>query len=189
MNNNLNNEKVELLGAVGIDLTDASKQMLYNLISQLIPKKDYFQSFDPGYTYINGNVTKKGHITICFGVKNSNLKQQFDSSNLKINWQKSVVIKEIQINLGYQGLYYVIVAISQIDKAVYLFDKWVRSNNELMPDSPSLDPHIALCYIKNQGSYPTGLFKKLQEKLVGKTVEFDSVNFYSGDDKIGSISL
>lgn len=189
MDDNLDPNKVTPLGGIGIDLTEESKQMLFEVVSKLIPKKDYFQSFDPGYTYINGNVTKKGHITICYGVKNSNLKKQFDSSNLKIKWQKVSVIKEIQINLGYQGLYYVIVAIPEIDKDILLFYDWVRKNNELLPDSPSFDPHLALCYIKNQGNYPKELLKKLQQKLVGKTVKFDSVNFYYADEKIGSVSL
>ncbi len=189
MNNNLNDDKVELLGGIGIDLSDASKQMLFDLMSQLISEKDYFQSHDLGYTYINGNVTKKGHITICYGVKNPDLKKQFDNSKLKINWQHSALIKDIQINLGYQDLYYVVVAIPEISKDIYSLNDWVRANNDLIPDSPSFEPHIALCYIKNQRQLPSKIFKDLQEKLISKTIEFQSVNFYSGDNKIGSISL
>lgn len=40
MNNNL--------GYVAIDLSDVSRQMLFDIVSQKIPEKDYFKSSDPG---------------------------------------------------------------------------------------------------------------------------------------------
>ncbi len=186
-----NTDKVpdDHLGGLGIDLTEESRQMLFDLFAQLIPEKNYYQSFDPGYTYINGNVAKKGHVTICYGVKNSNLKKQLEDSDLKINWQKTALIKEIQVNIGYQGLYYVIVAIPEIDKNTYEYADWIRANNELMPVSPAFDPHIALGYVKNQGKFPTEIFEQLKEKLIGKSVEFDSVNFYYVNEKVGSIKI
>lgn len=186
-----NTDKVpaDHLGGIGIDLTQGSKQMLFDIFAQLVPEKDYYQSFDPGYTYINGNVAKKGHVTICYGVNNLNLKKQLEDSDLKINWQKKALIKEIQVNLGYQGLYYVIVAIPKIDEVIYKYSEWIRVNNELMPNSPIFDPHIALGYMKNPGHFPSEILEELKEKLIGKSVEFESVNFYYLDDKVGSISI
>ena len=177
------------LSYVAIDLADESKQMLFHLVSQIIPESDYFQSLDPGYAYINGNVAKKGHLTLCYGIKNLDFKKRFDAAKLKINWQHTAVIKNIQINLGYQGKYYVVVAIPEIDKDIFEFDIWIRSNSDIIPDSATFDPHLALCYIKNSGNYPTEIFKDLQEKLVGKTVNFGSVNLYpsKGQEKISLV--
>lgn len=174
------------LSYVAIDLTDESKQMLFNLISQTIQEKDYFQSLDPGYAYINGNVAKKGHLTLCYGIKNLDMKKKFEEAKLKLDWQHYAVIKDIQINLGYQGKYYVIVAIPEVDKNIFSLDTWIRNSNEIIADSSPFDPHLALCYIKNQGNYPSEIFKNIQEKLIGKTVEFDSLNFYlpNGQEKI-----
>jgi hypothetical protein len=188
---NSNSDKVpdDHLGGIGIDLTQESRQMLFDLFAQLVPEKDYYQSFDPGYTYINGNVAKKGHVTICYGVKNFNLKKHLEDSDLKINWQKTALIKEIQVNLGYQDLYYVIVAIPGIDKEIYAYSDWISANNELVPISPAFDPHIALGYIKNPGHFPSEILEELKEKLLGKSVEFESVNFNYVDDKVGSISI
>lgn len=179
-------------GYVAIDLTEESKQMLFDLINQKIPNKDYYQSQDPGYTYINGNVSKKGHLTICYGVKNTNLKEKFDVAKLKINWQKKSKIKNIQINPGYKGLYYIVVAIPEIDKDIYTFDQWIRENNDIVIESFAFDPHLALCYIKNQDNCDSSeILKYFQEKLIGKTVEFESVNFYPSQDqeKITLINL
>lgn len=174
------------LSYVAIDLTDESKQMLFDLVSQIIQKKDYFQSFDPGYTYINGNVAKIGHLTLCYGITNLDLKQRFEASELKLNWQNGAVIKDIQINLGYQGKYYAIVALPEISKDIFEFDEWIRSSNDIIPDSAPFDPHLALCYIKNPGNYPAEIFKEIRKKLVGKAVEFESINFYppKGQKKI-----
>src|SRR5437870_3173482 len=114
MSDTLDGLTVESLGGVGIKLTEESKQELFDLINQLISENQYFQSFDEGYTYINGNVTKKGHITVCTSIKNADLKERFEEANLDIK-QRSAKIKEIQINLGWEGLYYIIVAIPEIE--------------------------------------------------------------------------
>lgn len=182
-------DKAELLSGVGIDLTLESKQLLFKTIEEFIPQKDFYKSSDLGYSYINGNVTNNGHLTICFNVKNPNLYQQFISSGLNIKWPRNAVIKEIQVNLGWQNLYYVVVAIPQLDNEIYKFDNWIRSNNQLLPDSPIFDPHIALCYIKNTGVFLKELFEKLKKQLIGKTVNFESVNFYQADNKVGTIKL
>lgn len=171
-------------GYVAIDLSDKSKQMLFDVINQKISKNDYFQSFDPGYTYINGNVCKKGHLTICYGVKNSNLKNKFDDARLKLKWQNKSTIKNIQVNLGYKGLYYIVVTIPEIDKDIYKFDQWIRKNNDIIPDSSVFDPHMALCYVKNSDKISAEkLLAKLQKCLVGKEIEFESVNFYPPMDQ------
>ncbi len=167
------------LGYVVIDLSGTSRQMLFDIISQKIPGKDYFQSFDPGYTYINGNVSLKGHLTICYGIKNLDLEKRFKAAKLKLNWQQNIKIKNIQINLGYKGEYYIVVAIPEIDQNILLFDSWVRQNNEIVSESLPFDPHLALCYIKNQDNrYPTEILKYFQEKLTGKTLKLESLNFY-----------
>lgn len=171
MNNNL--------GYVTIDLTDASKQMLFNIISEKIPEKDFFQSFDSGYTYINGNVSRKAHLTICYGIENLDLEKRFKTAKLKLKWLRNTKIKEIQINLGYKGKYYIIVAIPEISEAIFQFDSWIRQNNEIFPDALPFDPHIALCYIKNKKDMrPAKLLKYFQDKLIDKIIEFDSINFY-----------
>ena len=176
MNDVLDGVTTELLGGVGIELTEQSKQMLSDMVAKLISEEDYFQSFDEGYTYINGNVAKKGHITVCMGIKNSDLKQKFEKSQLKIN-QSNCTIKEIQINLGYQGLYYIIVAIPEVGEDILAFNEWIRSNNDIHPGSPDFDPHISLCYIKNPGKYPGELYKEFQDKLIGKKLDFESIHF------------
>lgn len=171
MNNNL--------GYVAIDLSDTTKQMLFDFVSQQISKKDYFQSFDPGYTYINGNVCLKAHLTICYGVENSDLEKRFKNAKIKLNWQRTTKIKDVQINLGYMGKYYIVVVTPEIKKDIFWFNSWIRQNNEIIPEALPFDPHIALCYVKNQNNeYPTELLKYFQEKLIGKTLEFESVNFY-----------
>lgn len=167
------------LGYIAIDLSDTSKQMLFDIVSQKIQEKDYFKSNDPDYTYINGNVCKKGHLTICYGVKNLDVQKRFQAVKLKINWKQNIKIKNIQINLGYMGKYYIIVAIPEIDKDIFSFDSWIRQNNEIVSDASSFDPHLALCYIKNQNNAnPTQLLKYFQDNLIGKTVKLESVNFY-----------
>lgn len=167
------------LGYVAIDLFESSKQMLFDIVSRKISGKDYFQSFDPGYTYINGNVCLKAHLTICYGIKNPDLEKRFKDAKIKINWQRNTKIKDVQINLGYKAKYYIIVAIPQINEDMFHFDSWIRQNNEVISNNLPFDPHIALCYIKNQNNiHPTKLLKYFQEKLVGKTLEFESVNFY-----------
>ncbi len=167
------------LGYVTIDLSDASKQMLFDIVFQKIPKKDYYQSPDPGYTYINGNVCQKGHLTICYGIKNSDLGKKFKDAKLKLNWQRKIKIKNIQINLGFEKKYYILVAIPKINKDIFSFDTWIRQTNDIVSNASPFDPHLALCYIKNQGTrYSTGILKYFQEKLIGKTIEFESVNFY-----------
>lgn len=182
MNNNF--------GYIAIDLTDTSKQMLFDIISQKIPEKDYFQSLDPGYAYINGNVCQKGHITICYGIKNTDLGKRFEAAKIKIDWQRNTKIKDVQINLGYKAKYYIIVAVPEINKDFFRFDSWIRQNNEIIPDALPFNPHIALCYIKNQDNeYPTELLKYFQEKLIGETVEFESINFYHKQSRISLIHL
>lgn len=180
------------LGYVAIDLSDVSRQMLFNTVSQKIPEKDYFKSSDPGYTYINGNVCQKGHLTICYGIKNLNLEKRFKAARIKLNWKPKIKIKDIQINLGYMGKYYIIVAVPEIDQSIFSFDSWIRQNNEIVSDASPLDPHLSLCYIKNQDKVnPTELLKYFQEKLIGKTVKIESVNFYPplGQEKITLIKF
>lgn len=182
MNNNL--------GYIAIDLSDASRKMLFDIVSQKISEKDYFQSFDPGYTYINGNVCQKAHLTICYGIKNPDLKKRFKAAKLKLKWQQDIKIKDVQINLGYEGKYYILVIIPEINQDIFLFDSWIRKNNEIIPDASPFDPHLALCYIKNQSDeYPTKLLKYFQEKLIGKTMEFESVNFYQEQTHTSLINL
>ncbi len=167
------------LGYVAIDLTDTSKDMLFEIVSQRIPEKDYFQSFDPGYTYINGNVCQKAHITVCYGIKNTGLGKRFKAAKIKLDWQRKARIKDAQINLGYMGKYYIVVVIPEIEKDIFKFDSWVRLSNDIIPETLPFNPHIALCYIKNQDNkYPDKLLKYFQEKLVGKTVGFEAVNLY-----------
>lgn len=180
------------LGYIAIDFTDTSKQMLFDIVSQKIPEEDYYQSFDPGYSYINGNVCLKGHLTICYGIKNPDLEKRFKTAKLKLNWQQDIKIKDIQINLGYKGEYYIVVAIPEIDQDIFLFDSWIRQNNEVDSDALPFDPHLALCYIKNQGNgYATEILKYFQEKLIGKTLKLESLNFYPppGQKKITLIRL
>jgi hypothetical protein len=74
-------------------------------------------------------------------------------------------------------------------KDIYYFSDWIRANNELMPNPPIFDPHIALGYIKNPGHFPSEILEELKVKLIGKSVEFESVNFYYLDDKVGSIKI
>ncbi len=167
------------LGYIAIDLTYSSKQMLFDIVTQKIPEKDYFQSFDPGYTYINGNVSLEGHLTICYGIKNLDLEKRFKAAKLIINWQQNIKIKDIQLNPGYQGKYFIIVAIPEIDQNIFLFDSWIRQNNDVVPNTSPFDPHIALCYIKNQDNgYPSEILKYFKEKLIGKTLKLESLNFY-----------
>lgn len=178
------------LGYVAIDLSDTSKQMLFDIVSQKIPRKDYFQSFDPGYTYINGNVCLQAHLTICYGVKNPNLGKRLKTSEIKLEWQRNTKIKAVQINPGYMEKYYIIVAIPEISEAFFRLDSWIRQNNEVIPESLPFDPHIALCYVKNQNNvYPTELLKFFQEKLVGKALEFESVNLYCEESCTTLINL
>lgn len=175
------------LGYIAIDLTDSSKQILFDVVSQMIPKEDYYQSLDSGYTYINGNVCLKSHLTICYGIKNLDLEERFKAAKLIINWQKEIKIKNIQINLGYQGKYYIVVAIPEIDQDIFLFDSWIRQNNEVISNTLPFDPHIALCYLKNKETInPAETLKYFQEKLIGKTLKLESLNFYPplGKDKI-----
>lgn len=167
------------LGYIAIDFTDAGKQVLFDIVSQRIPEKDYYQSFDPGYTYINGNVCLKGHLTICYGIKNLDLEKRFRAAKLIINWRQDIKIKDIQINLGYKGEYYIVVAIPEIDQNIFLFESWIRQSNEIVSDALPFDPHLALCYIKKQDNgYPTEILKYFQEKLIGKTLKLESLNFY-----------
>lgn len=176
MNNNL--------GYVAIDCSDESKQMLFNIVSQKIPEKDYFRSQDPGYTYINGNVCQKSHLTICYGIKNLDLEKRFKAAKLKLNLQKNIKIKDIQIHLGYQSKYYIIVAIPEVYQDIFSLDSWIRQNNDIVPDASSFDPHLSLCYVKNQdNTSPADLLKYFQEKLIGKTIRFESVNFYLPQDE------
>lgn len=171
MNNNL--------GYVAIDLTKPSRQMLFDIVSKKIPEKDFFRSLDSGYTYINGNVCKKGHLTICYGIKNLDLKERFKTAKLKINWQKSIKIKNVQINLGYKEKYYVVVAIPEINQNIFLFNSWIRQNNELVSDALPFDPHIALCYLKKRNNeYPNEVLKYFQKKLIGKNLKLESLNYY-----------
>lgn len=182
MNNNL--------GYIALDLSSASKGALFDIVSKKIPEKDYFQSLDPGYAYINGNVCQKAHVTICYGIKNLDLKKKFKAAKLKLNWQLNARIKAIQINLGYKGKYYIIVAIPKINREIFLFDSWIRQNNEIIPDALPFNPHIALCYIKNQDNIcSTELLKYFQEKLNGKIIEFEAVNFYNKQRFISLIHL
>ena len=166
----------ELLGGIGIELSEESKDTLFQLVDGLIAKNDYFQSFDEGYTYINGNVSKKGHITVCTGIYSADVKKKFDHSELKIS-QSSCTIKEIQINLGYQELYYIIVAIPQVESEILLFNDWIRKNTVVHAGAPEFDPHITLCYIKNQGQYPAVLYQEFKKALVGKKLDFKSIHF------------
>ena len=180
------------LGYVAIDLSNASRQMLFNSICQNIPEKNYFQSLDLDYTYINGNVSQKGHITLCYGIKNSDLKKKFKAAKLKLTWQHSALIEDIQINLGYGGKYYIVVAIPEIHEDIFSYDQWIRNNNNIISGSSFFNPHLALCYIKNlNNNYLSKILKTLREKLVGKTIEFESVNFYPPKDqeKINLIKL
>lgn len=175
------------LGYIAIDLSNASRQMFSDIVSEKISGKDYFQSFDPGYTYINGNVSLKAHLTICYGIKNLDLEKRLKMAKLKLNFSRNIKIKNVQINLGYKGEYYIIVAIPEVDKNIFSFDSWIRQNNEIVTDAPPFDPHLALCYIKNKGNgYKTEILKYFQEKLVGKTINLESVNFYPplGQEKI-----
>lgn len=184
MNNNL--------GYVAIDCSDESKQMLSNIVAKKITEKDYFRSQDPGYTYINGNVCQKSHLTICYGIKNLDLEKRFKATKLKLNLQKNIKIKDIQIHIGYQSKYYIIVAIPEVDQDAFLFDSWIRKNNEVAPESLPFDPHLSLCYVKNQdNTSPADLLKYFQEKLIGKTIGFESVNFYlpQSEEKITLIRL
>lgn len=180
------------LGYVALDLSESSKQMLSDIVSQKIPEKDYFQSFDPGYTYINGNVSLKAHLTICYGIKNQDLEERFKVAKLKLSWQQSIKIKDMQINLGYERKYYVIIAIPEIDQEIFSFDSWIRQKNEVTPETSPFDPHIALCYIKNKDkNYPVELLKYFQEKLISKTLKIESLNFYPplGQKKIALSKL
>ncbi len=168
------------LGYIAIDLSNASRQMLFDIVSQEIPKKDYYQSLDPDYAYINGNVSQKAHLTICYGIKNLDIEKRFKAAKLKLNFKRNIKIKNIQINLGYRGEYYIIVAIPEIDKDTFSFNSWIRQNNEIITDAPDFDPHLALCYIKNQGNEDVGeILRYFQENLIDKTVKFDSVNLYT----------
>lgn len=167
-------------GYVALDLTPKSRKMLSDAVSLKFSKKNFFVSQDPGYTYINGNVCKKAHVTVCYGINNSDLQSRFKASKQNIRWQKTTKIKNVEVNLGYMDKYYIIVAIPEISNGIHLFDSWIRENNELIPDASALDPHISLCYIKNTfNKYPTGILEFFQKKMVGKTVQFDSVNFYT----------
>lgn len=167
-------------GYVVLELTLKSKKMLSDIVSLKFLKKDFFVSSDPGYTHINGNVCQKAHVTICYGIKNSDLQKRFKASKLNIRWQKTAKIKNAEVNLGYMDKYYIIVAIPEISHNIHLFGSWIRKNNELISDAPVFDPHISLCYIKNTfNDYPTEILDFFQKKMVGKTVQFDSVNFYT----------
>ena len=178
------------LGYIAIDLTDASRQMLSDIVSQKIPEKDYFQSFDSGYTYINGNVCRKAHLTICYGIKNLDSEKRFKATKIKLNLQHNAKIKDIQINLGYTGKYYIIVAVPEISQDIFRFDAWIRRTNEIIADALPFNPHLALCYIKNEGNgYPTKILKYFQQKLIGKTVEFESFNFYRKQTKTLPVSF
>lgn len=180
------------LGYIAIDLSDDNRQMLSDIVSQKIQEEDYFKSQDSGYTYINGNVCLKAHLTICYGIKNLDLDKKFKVAKLKINWQKNIKIKDVQINLGYLEKYYIIVAVPEIDQNIFSFDSWIRQNNEIVSDSLPFDPHISLCYIKNQNNKnPTKILQYFQEKLISKTLELESLNFYppQGREKITLIKF
>jgi len=180
------------LGYIAIDLSDVSRQMLFDIVSQKIPEKDYYQSLDSDYPYIDGNVSQKAHLTICYGITNLDLEKRFKAAKLKLNFKPSTKIKAIQINLGYKGEYYILVADPEIDKDIFSFDSWIRDNNQIVTDSSHFDPHLALCYIKNQGNENTAeILKYFQDKLIGKTVNFESVNFYTpmSQEKITLIKL
>jgi len=167
----------DVYGYVQMDLDKKTKQLLHQAISNSVdPEQSYYSD---SISYIKGDVTAKAHMTVCYGVKNSDLHERFAKSNLAIQNSKESIISNIGFWPGFKDEYYLIFATPEENKDLYKLDNWIRKNNDISEKSLSFEPHISLCYIKHlpKKSLDT-IISELSKNLIGKKIKFESISFF-----------
>lgn len=164
-------------GYVQMDLDKKTKQLLHQAVSYSVdPEQSYYSD---SISYIKGDVTAKAHMTVCYGVKNSDLHERFAKSNLAIQNSKESIISKIGFWTGFKDEYYLIFAIPEENKELYMLDNWIRKYNDISEKSLSFEPHISLCYIKHISKKSLdAMILELSKNLVGKKIKFESVSFF-----------
>ncbi len=164
-------------GYVQMDLDKKTKQLLHQAVSYSVdPEQSYYSD---SISYIKGDVTAKAHMTVCYGVKNSDLHERFAKSNLAIQNSKESIISKIGCWTGFKDEYYLIFAIPEENKELYKLDRWIRKNNDISEKSLSFEPHISLCYIKHLPKKTLDtIISELSKILVGKKIKFESVSYF-----------
>ena len=167
----------DCFGYVQMDIDKKTKQLLHQAVSNSVDPKHYYYS--DSISYIKGDVTAKAHMTVCYGVKNSDLHERFAKSNLAIQNSKESMVSNIGCWPGFKDEYYLIFAIPEENKELFMLDNWIRKNNDISEKSLSFEPHISLCYIKHIPKKSLAIIiSKISKILVGKKIKFEGVSFF-----------
>lgn len=164
-------------GYVQIEVAPDSRSRLQTVVSELIPDELLYKS--PEISYINGNVADKAHLTICYGIENSDLAEKFHRTGTKIKGHGTSTIVEVNFKAGCQDLYYSIFITPMVSDDVHKLNNWIKKNNTIAPTSRNFEPHITLCYIENKARLNIHeLTEKIRQRLRWQSIQFDGVYFY-----------
>lgn len=164
-------------GYVQIGLSLRTKNKLGSVVKKLVPEKMLYKS--KVVPYIRGDVTDVTHLTVCYGIKNSDLPERLKESSLEIKELTPTEITNVGFTEGYQDEYFSIYAVPEIEPLIIKLDHWIRENNKIADISKEFVPHITLCYVKNSSDFSANdLVQKLRPPLIGTTIEFEGVYFY-----------
>lgn len=164
-------------GYVQLDVDEKSRQLLHQAVSRSVDPKLYYNS--KTISYIRGDVTPQAHITVCYGIKNTDLHDRLVKSKIVIKKLSSQTISKIEYWPGFQNDYGIIVAIPKKSEELYKLDQWIRNNNDISDLSLPIKPHISLCYIKKISNKSIDhMVFKLSKSLVGEKITFSELNFF-----------
>ncbi len=164
-------------GYVQIEVAPDSRSQLQAIISEQIPSELLYKS--PEISSINGNVADKAHLTICYGVENSDLVEKFRHTGTKIKSKGASTIVDVNFRVGYQDLYYSIFIVPMISDDIHQLNDWIRKNNTISPISGDFQPHITLCYIENKAQVNISkLTEKIRQRLRWQSLQFDGIYFH-----------
>lgn len=124
-------------GFVQVEVSPASRDHLQTIVSKLVPADLLYKS--PEISYIAGNVADKAHLTVCYGIENSDLVKRSQSTGPKIKVPKSSTIVDVNFVVGYQDLYYSIFITPMVNEDIYRLNNWIRKNNLVAPISGALN--------------------------------------------------
>jgi len=167
---------VNILGSVQIFLTSKDQDRLHRIITDTIPPHLFYYS--PKVRRIQGDVTLKSHLTVCFGVKNSDLDRKFREEHFYFGTLNPAKILEVNHWPSSRHIYSVVHLVPRVDNRIYDFDKWLREVNDLSSQAPPFIPHITLCYLKYlPDTEMNHLIGQLSQKLTNTQISFSDVAF------------
>jgi len=164
-------------GYVQVDIDSKSKLLLHRTVTKCVKPTQYYNSKQ--ISYIKGDVTSEAHMTVCYGIKNSDLHERYAKSKISIQTDKELTIYKVDYWLGAQNEYCLIYAVPEDNSKFYKLDNWIRNNNEIYEKSLAFEPHISLCYIRNIPiKTMESVIAKISKSLIGKKIMSEEISFF-----------